>query len=76
MNRCFLTINLDGFSENASGFAVFFQKKAFALRETSDGAEKNDFLGVSTGKMRFLSYLIWINVCAPESERTFFHENH
>jgi len=76
MNRCFLTFNLDGFSENASLPARFFQKKASMAGDRSDGAEKNDFLGDSTGKKHFLSYLIWIIVCAPESERTFSHENH
>jgi len=72
MNHCFLVFNLDGFSENASFPARFFQKKSFLLHNNAIGAENLVFLGVSTGKMRFLSYLIWINVCAPESERTFF----
>jgi len=76
MNRCFLMFNLDVISENASFPLRFFQKKSFLLRNVAIGAENLVFLGDSTGKIRFLSYLIWINVCAPESERTFFHENH
>jgi len=54
---------------------VFFQKKPFPFRIVPAGPEKNDFLGDSTGKMRFLGYLIWIIVCAPEQKGP-FHENH
>jgi len=72
MNHCFLMNNLDGISENASFPMRFFQKKSFLLHDAAIGAENLVFLGVSTGKIRFLSYLIWINVCAPESERTLF----
>jgi len=71
MNHCFLMINLDGISEKSSIPGYFFQKKSLFLHSVPAGSEKIVFLVVSTGKMRFLSYLIWINVCDPESERTF-----
>jgi len=65
MNRCFLEINLYGFSEKASVPRIFFQKKSGggsgrkkAIRERMPpGAEKRVFFCVSTGKMCFLSYL-------------------
>jgi len=56
MNHCFLVINLDGFSENASADFRFFQKK-LSPPFMRGGTEKRDFLSDSTGKMRFLSYL-------------------
>ena len=58
MNRCFLVINLDGFSEIASVPARFFRKKSLVPHFLPAVPEKNVFLGVSTGKMRFLSCLI------------------
>jgi len=57
MNRCFLEINLNGFSENASLRRLFFKKTAISASRVRGRIEKRDFLSVSTGKMRFLGYL-------------------
>jgi hypothetical protein len=77
MNRCFLTINLDGISEKASLPTRFFQKKALHRQDVRGPPEKSDFLEVSTGKIRFLSYLYMLLLFAPPKPKgPFLHEDH